>query len=129
MGELRRVYQAQVLDHYKHPRNKGPLDDATFRATERNTLCGDQVTLYVRTDGHDRIEAAHFDGQGCAISLASASILTTMLEGKTLADASALKDAAVLDATGVPPDSARKECALLPILALRSALGASPKAS
>ena len=128
MGEPRQIYQTQILDHYKHPRNKGTLDDATCRATERNTLCGDQISLYLRIGADGCVEEARFDGQGCAISVASASILTTMLQGRTLREAAALDEAALLSTVGVSPSSGRKECALLSLLALRSALRASPEA-
>src|SRR5689334_8318897 len=102
MADPRQLYQDQILDHYKHPRNKGILDPATHAATETNPLCGDKISLQLRVDGRGRVEAARFDGQGCAISLASASMLTTILEGKDLRQAGALEDAALLETVGVP---------------------------
>src|SRR3989449_6746016 len=72
------MYQEQILDHYKHPRNKGPLAGATKNARDSNPLCGDEVVLHVKVDGSDRIVEVKFEGQGCAISQASASMLTTM---------------------------------------------------
>src|SRR5437762_12998560 len=75
------LYQEQILDHYKHPRNKGPLPGATLNAKDSNPLCGDEVILHLNVDGSHRISEVRFEGQGCAISQASASILTTMLQG------------------------------------------------
>lgn len=128
MADPRELYQDQILDHYKHPRNKGKLEPATHSATDTNPLCGDKISLQLRVDSHGRVDAARFDGQGCAISLASASILTTILEGKDLREAVALEDAALLETVGVPLSAVRKECALLSLHVLRAALGTPGKA-
>jgi nitrogen fixation protein NifU and related proteins len=115
-------YQAQILDHYKHPHNRGVLDPATHAGRESNPLCGDEISLTLRVDGSDRIEDARFDGEGCAITMASASLLTDSLKGKTVAEAQALDRAAVLQGLGVPLSSVREQCALLPLRALQAAL-------
>lgn len=115
-------YQAQILDHYKRPHNRGTLDPATHRSHESNPLCGDEIVLTLRADGEDRIEDVRFDGEGCAISMASASILTDSLKGRTLADAATIDRAAVLKSVGVPLSSVREQCALLPLRALQAAL-------
>ncbi|HEY7587256.1 MAG TPA: iron-sulfur cluster assembly scaffold protein [Thermoplasmata archaeon] len=120
------IYQAQILDHYKHPRNKGRIEPADLHATESNALCGDTVSLYVRLDGADRIRAVTFDGEGCAISQASASILTTILEGKTLVEAKALGTEDLLKVVGVPLSAVRVQCALLSFNVLRLALAEKP---
>lgn len=119
------LYQAQILDHYKHPRNKGRLDPATFQSVESNPLCGDTVSLYLRVDGANRITDVRFDGEGCAISQASASMLTTLLEGKTLDEAKAVSKEELLRALGVRLSEVRIQCALLPLNSLRSALAAA----
>jgi len=82
MAELRDLYQEVVLDHGKKPRNFRALADADCRAAGYNPLCGDRLTVYVRWDG-DRIGKVTFEGAGCAISTASASMMTQALEGKT----------------------------------------------
>ena len=84
MNDMRDLYQQLILDHYQNPRNKGHLEGATASAEGRNPLCGDQidVTLIV---GDDTIEDIKFDGSGCAISQASASIMTTVIKGKSIA--------------------------------------------
>ncbi len=128
MGSPSGPYQAQILEHYKHPHNRGLLEPSTHRGRESNPLCGDDITLSLRVDGSDRIEDVRFDGEGCAISMASASILTDAVKGKTLGDAAALDKAAVLAGLGVPLSAVREQCALLPLRALKTALGRGPAA-
>ncbi len=85
MSELDDLYQDIILNHNKRPRNYGKLATATHQAEGHNPLCGDEVTVYVHLDG-DTITDVSFDGQGCAISKASASLMTTRLKGRTLAE-------------------------------------------
>ncbi|MFW6354725.1 MAG: Fe-S cluster assembly sulfur transfer protein SufU, partial [Verrucomicrobiota bacterium] len=94
--ELTELYQEIILDHNKRPRNYRPLPLATHQAEGNNPMCGDEIEVYLRVEG-DRIEEVTFQGQGCAISRASASLLTEMLTGKTVKEARAI-DADVLDA-------------------------------
>ncbi len=91
MNSLDQLYQEVILDHNRHPRNFRKIDTASFTATGFNPLCGDQVTIYL-TVQHDIIQDISFQGQGCAISIASASLMTEVLKGKTLAEAQALFD-------------------------------------
>jgi len=88
MNELRELYQEMILDHGKRPRNFRTQEN-TPSAVGHNPLCGDRITVYVRTAGN-RIEDVSFQGSGCAISTASASIMTEALRGKTVDDAQAL---------------------------------------
>jgi nitrogen fixation protein NifU and related proteins len=83
---LRQLYQEIVLEHHAHPRHAGPLAAATHQARLDNPLCGDRVTLHLRLEG-DRIAEAGFEGDGCAISIASASLLTTMIADRTIDEA------------------------------------------
>jgi len=117
------LYQEQILDHYKHPRNKGPLPGAALNARDSNPLCGDEVVLHVNVDSSKRISEIRFEGQGCAISQASASILTTMLKGQSMAEVEALNQDALLKKLGIPLSVVRLKCALLPLHVLRLALG------
>ena len=87
--DLSALYQSIILDHNRRPRNFRELADADRRSEGRNPLCGDELTVWVKMDG-DRIEDVSFVGSGCAISKASASIMTTSVKGKTRAEASAL---------------------------------------
>lgn len=89
MSDLTDLYQAVILDHNKRPRNRGKLPHANRVASGDNPTCGDQCTVYLKTSG-DRIEAISFEGAGCAISQAAASLMTTQLKGKTAAEAAAL---------------------------------------
>ncbi len=89
MSDLMDLYQEIILDHNRRPRNFGPLADADHQAEGYNPLCGDQLKVYLRiADG--RIEDVHFDGSGCAISKASASLMTEAVKGKSLAEAEEL---------------------------------------
>ncbi len=121
-------YQAQILDHYKHPHNRGTLEPATHRGRESNPLCGDDISLALRVDGSNRIEEVRFDGEGCAISMASASLLTDAIKGKTVDEAGGLDKAAVLANLGVPLSAVREQCAVLPLKALKRALGSGAAA-
>ena len=82
MSDLRDLYQEVILDHSKSPRNFRQLDDAELSAEGYNPLCGDRITVFVHTDGQ-RVREATFQGSGCAISMASASLMTESLAGAT----------------------------------------------
>ena len=89
MSELSDLYQEVILDHNRRPRNFRTIEDASRRQEGYNPLCGDRLTLYVTLDG-DRIADVAFQGSGCAISKASASLMTETLKGKTVAEARTL---------------------------------------
>jgi nitrogen fixation NifU-like protein len=76
---MRELYTQVIMDHYQHPRNRGALQDANLRV---NPLCGDEVTVYAALDG-DRVADVKFEGRGCSISQASASMMTERLMGKS----------------------------------------------
>jgi nitrogen fixation NifU-like protein len=86
MSMLRELYQEVILDHNKSPRNFRKMDDATKHIEGYNPLCGDHYTIYVKMDG-DVIRDVSFEGAGCAISKASASVMSSMVKGKTKAEA------------------------------------------
>jgi nitrogen fixation NifU-like protein len=86
-GDLDDLYQDIILDHYKSPRNRGSVDHADLHSEGFNPFCGDQVILTMGLDAEGRIGSVGFDGQGCSISQASASMLTGQLKGKTLEEA------------------------------------------
>ena len=89
MMDLRELYQDIILDHGRHPRNFRKIEHPTHFAQGYNPLCGDRVTIYLTLDG-DRITDISFQGRGCAISTAAASLMTEILRGKTIADVRAL---------------------------------------
>ena len=109
MSDLRDLYQELIVDHNKNPRNYGVLADANRRAEGYNPLCGDKVTVYLHMDG-DRIGDVRFDGAGCAISTASASLMTQAVKGKTVAEAEALFEAfhAVVTGQDTSDDAAER---------------------
>ena len=81
--KLTELYQEIILDHGKNPRNKGICDQFNRDAKAHNPLCGDKVHIYLRVDKDKKVESLSFEGEGCAISLASASILTEIIKGKS----------------------------------------------
>ena len=89
MSDLMDLYQEVILDHNKRPRNFGNLDDADHVAEGNNPLCGDQLKVYIKMDG-DRVVQIRFEGSGCAISTASASLMTEIVAGKKLVEVEAL---------------------------------------
>ncbi|HEY0780988.1 MAG TPA: SUF system NifU family Fe-S cluster assembly protein [Thermoanaerobaculia bacterium] len=139
MSELRDLYQEVILDHNRHPRHFGPLPNANRSAKGHNPLCGDRVTVYLDVQG-ETIRGIAVEGSGCAISTASASLMTEALEGKSVADARALfrrfhalltdpqpapadDDLGKLEAlTGVREFPMRVKCATLAWHALQTAL-------
>jgi nitrogen fixation NifU-like protein len=140
---LDHLYQEVILDHYRRPRNKGPLEGATHAITMSNPLCGDVIELMLRVDD-GRIEEAHFAGRGCSISLASASMLTQRLKGRTIREALELSekfthllhgDASLTDdadlgdlraLSGVSKFPVRIKCALLGFNCLDELVGPAP---
>ena len=86
MDDLRELYQATILEHNKKPRNFAKLEGATHEADGQNPLCGDALTLYARIDADGRLAEVSFQGSGCAISKASASLMTEHVKGKTIGE-------------------------------------------
>jgi nitrogen fixation NifU-like protein len=147
MMDLRELYQDIILDHGRHPRNFRAIAEPTHTARGHNPLCGDRVTVYLALDG-DRIADVSFEGRGCAISTAAASLMTEVLKGKTVAEAEALfahfrarvtggaetplpealtEDMERLEPlTGVKDYPARVKCATLSWHALEAALQGAP---
>ncbi len=91
MFDIKDLYQEVIVDHNKNPRNFGKLEDATKTLEGFNPLCGDRLTLYIKTE-NDQIQDISFDGSGCAISVASASLMTDAMKGKSLEEAERLFD-------------------------------------
>ena len=113
-------YEEVILEHWRHPRNKGRLEDPDVDVVEANPLCGDVVRLQLKVrDG--LVEEVRFDGRGCAISQAAASLLTEMIKGKPLAELEGMGDEELLSALGGVIKT-RLSCALLPLRALRRGL-------
>ncbi|GAB3032810.1 iron-sulfur cluster assembly scaffold protein [Natronobiforma cellulositropha] len=108
------MYRQQILDHYKNPRNYGELEDPTFSHVGENPLCGDEIRMDVRLgEDEETIERVAFSGDGCAISQASASLLSVELEGKTVDELLAMDRDDIVDMLGVDISPMRIKCAVL----------------
>jgi nitrogen fixation protein NifU and related proteins len=102
MSDLRELYQELIIDHSKRPRNFKVLETANRTVEGYNPLCGDKITVFLELE-HDRVQNVSFQGSGCAISTASASVMTESVKGKTLAEAEALFDVFHQMVMGKPP--------------------------
>ncbi len=114
-------YREYILEHYRNPRNYGKLDNPDVHAEDSNPLCGDQLGMDLIVEG-DLVKEVRFQGRGCAISQSAASMLSEMIEGKTVAEVRALGKEDVLDALGVPISPARTKCAFLSLRVLHRGL-------
>jgi len=122
------LYRDYILEHYRHPHNFGTMEDATASYEGANPLCGDRITLQVRVrDGV--LDGVAFTGRGCAISQASASLLTDEVRGKPVDEAAKLSSSDVLDLLGIEISPARMKCALLSLDTLQHALGEGAEGS
>ena len=113
-------YRENILDHYRNPRNKGHLENPTHSHEEHNPLCGDVLHIDLHVNDEGVIEEVRFDGQGCAISQASASMLTEMVQGKTLEEAKLVGKEDILEALGIDIGPVRLKCALLSLKVLKA---------
>src|SRR5919198_6231450 len=102
MSDLRELYQELIIDHSKRPRNFKVLETANRKLEGYNPLCGDKITVFLEL-AHDRVQDVSFQGSGCAISTASASVMTESVKGKTLAEAEVLFDVFRQMVMGKPP--------------------------
>jgi nitrogen fixation protein NifU and related proteins len=120
------IYREIILDHYRNPRNKGTLDPADYSYEDTNPLCGDEVRIDLRV-ADDRVSEVAFTGRGCAVSQASASILTELIEGMPLDRVKSLTKDDLLEELGIPVSPARMKCALLPLKVLKAGLYGVPQ--
>lgn len=115
------LYADEILDHYKHPRHFGHLDDPTMVYHDRNPLCGDEITLELKIEG-DKVVDVAFTGHGCAISRAAASMMSEEIIGKTLDELRLYDKDSILDLLGIEVGPVRIKCALLPLKAMKAAV-------
>jgi len=113
-------YREQIIDLFENPLNYGELEAADFSYEEDNPLCGDVVRIDVKLDENGRVAQAAWSGQGCAISQASASLLTEEIKGKTLTEVKEFPKEKVLEMIGIPLSMARVKCALLSLKVLKA---------
>ena len=114
------IYREQIIDLYERPLNYGELDPHDFTYEEDNPLCGDVIRIDVRLDDKNRIAEVKWSGDGCAISQASASLLTDEIMGMTLDEVKAFPKEQLLELIGVPLSMARVKCALLSLKVLKA---------
>ena len=115
------LYREHILDHYGNPRNEGALEHADISHERDNPVCGDRVRLDIKLkDG--KVDEARFSGEGCVISIASASMFTEEIKGKTIADLKAMDDEDIFDMLGVKLGPSRANCAVLPLRVLQEGL-------
>jgi nitrogen fixation NifU-like protein len=115
------LYREYILEHYKHPHNHGSLDHADMEAHDLNPLCGDELTFQLSLDAQGRVDEVAFDGHGCAISQASASMLSDELRGKTPQELLAMDHTTVLDLLGIEISATRMKCAMLSVKVVKAA--------
>jgi nitrogen fixation NifU-like protein len=114
------LYREQIIDLYEHPLNFGELDPHDFSYEEDNPLCGDVIRIDVHLDREGRVDDVKWRGEGCAISQASASLLTEEIKGMTLDEVKAFPKERLLELVGVPLSMARVKCALLALKVLKA---------
>lgn len=116
------MYQEVILQHYRTPHHFGPLQGANREGEESNPLCGDHITMRLKIDAAGKIDDVSFQGDGCAISVASASMLTDKVSGLTIEEVSRLTRDDVLGQLGIPLSPVRIKCALTGFVALGKAI-------
>lgn len=114
------MYREQIIDLYQHPLNHGALEHATFSYEEDNPLCGDVIRMDVRLNEQGQVADVAWGGDGCAISQASASLLSEEIKGMTLAEIREFPKERLLELIGVPLSMARVKCALLSLKVLKA---------
>lgn len=115
------LYRDYILDHYKHPRNFGELEPHDLQALEHNPLCGDELGVQIQVED-GRIADLRFQGHGCAISQAAASIASEELKGMSLQEAGELPADWMIDLLGIPVSATRRKCALLSLKVVKGAV-------
>lgn len=121
LTEEQEIYKENIIDHYKHPHNKGRLAEHTHSHKAVNPLCGDHIVMYLYMKD-DVVVDISFEGDGCAISQASASLLTDELKGKTSAEVITFTEQDLYTLLGIPISHTRRKCALLSLKTVQGAI-------
>ncbi len=116
------IYTEIILDYYRHPRNKGQLENPQISAKDSNPLCGDVIEIQMVLDGNDTVKDVKYNGQGCAISQASASMLTELVKGKSLDEVRKISKEDILSLIGGQLSAVRLKCALLSLKVMKTGL-------
>ncbi len=118
------VYREIILDHYKYPRNQGVLDNPDIETTQANTSCGDTLKLQLKLNKQGKVVKTAFSCHGCAISTAVSSLLTEVIEGKTISELEELGPEDIYKLIGGPVTTGRVSCATLALRALKQGVKA-----
>ena len=121
MGNNTDLYREEILDHYQNPRNFGKMKGASSHAHQTNPLCGDDIEMFIKVK-NDKISDISFQGKGCAICLAGASILTEHVKGKPKKELTRFSEKDMLDLLGIEVSETRKKCAMLSLAVLKDCL-------
>ncbi|MGV8169379.1 MAG: iron-sulfur cluster assembly scaffold protein [Candidatus Nanoarchaeia archaeon] len=116
------LYRQELLELYRNPKNKGIMLNPHIHTDDSNPLCGDQVEIFVRLDKEGKVKEAMFEGKGCVISIASASLLTDYIKGKTLKEIEYITREDLLDLIGINLSPSRIKCAVLPLATLKKGI-------
>ena len=116
------IYKENILDHNRNPHNKKTMEDFDLKGEGKNVSCGDAISLFIKRDEDGRVSDVGFNGDGCAISQASTSILTDKIKGMKIDEVKLLSPGDIYDMLGINISPGRTKCALLPYEALNDAL-------
>lgn len=116
------LYRENIIDHHKHPRMRGELQEHDFAFEDENPLCGDRIRIELRVDENALVTDAVFSGAGCAISQAATDMLLETVVGKPLEDVRAMSKEDVMSLLGIELGAVRMKCALLPLKVLKAAV-------
>ncbi|MDE1761835.1 MAG: SUF system NifU family Fe-S cluster assembly protein [Candidatus Micrarchaeota archaeon] len=115
------IYAERLIQYYERPHNKGKISDASVHMHEENVTCGDVITIYLKIEG-GKVSDVKFEGDGCAISMASASMVTDFIKGKSIEEVEGMNVGTVMQVIGIDPGPARLHCATLSMRAIKGAV-------
>ncbi len=116
------IYQEQIIDYYKYPRNKRKMDDPTIDYGDQNPVCGDEIHFYVKLNDDGKVIDSSFEGQGCAISQAAVSMMTDLIEDMSLEELKQLTNEDIKEMLGIPLSPVRLKCAILGLKVLEGGI-------
>ena len=122
MEDIEIMYQENILDHYKNPRNSGRIENASVHHHEKNPLCGDELDIFLIIDKNCKVNDVKIEAHGCAISTASASMLGEKVKGMHADEIRKLKKEDILEMLGIPISPARLKCAILSLDTFKNAV-------